>query len=168
MLSTSRRNLAADAFVGQANHVGIHPDNEFGVNIDGAKIVGEHSHAQAVIPGQDAIQQRCLPRAEKAGDDRQQNAFAIVVYDLPLGLKFPLEKAPAFIFLSLRKTIPIILAIPTRGSLRSTHCKSAISHRIKRNWVTNSISSGAARIAQNGFGGTNPWGAAHPCRPRPG
>ena len=84
-------NLAADAAVGQADHVIVHPDDEFGVDIDRAKVVDEDPHAQAVIPGQDAIQQRRLSRPEKAGQDRDRNGFAVVVYDFHC-LRVPLKK----------------------------------------------------------------------------
>ncbi len=43
--------LAADASVGQADHVTVHADDKFGVDIDRAKVVDEDADAQAVIPG---------------------------------------------------------------------------------------------------------------------
>ena len=49
-------DLAADAAIGQADHVAVHADDEFGVDVDRAKVVDEHAHAQAVIAGQDAIE----------------------------------------------------------------------------------------------------------------
>src|SRR5208337_4164726 len=42
-------NLAADAAVGQADYTIVHAYDEFGVDIDGAKVVDEDSHAQAMI-----------------------------------------------------------------------------------------------------------------------
>jgi len=44
-------NLAADTAVGQADHVVVHANDEFGVNVDCAKVVDEDAHAQAVVPG---------------------------------------------------------------------------------------------------------------------
>ena len=75
-------NLAADAAVGQTDHVTVHADDEIGVDIDRAKVVDKDSHTQTVISGQDAIQQGRLSRSEKAGQDRQRNDFVTVVYDL--------------------------------------------------------------------------------------
>src|SRR5208282_5940502 len=75
-------NLAADAAIGEADHITVHADDEFGVDIDRAEVVDEDSDTQAVITGQYAIQQGRLSRSEKAGQDRQRNGFAVVVYDL--------------------------------------------------------------------------------------
>ena len=72
-------DLAADAAVGEADHVAVHPDDKFGVDIDRAEVVDEDPDAQAVIPGQDAIEQRRLSRPEKAGQDRDRNGLAVVV-----------------------------------------------------------------------------------------
>src|SRR5271165_87625 len=74
-------NLAADAAVGQADYIIVHAYDEFGVDIDGAKVVDEDSHAQAMIPVQNAIQQRGLSRPKKTSQDRNRYGFAIVVYE---------------------------------------------------------------------------------------
>ncbi len=129
-------NLAADAAVGQADHVVVHADDEFGVDIDRAKVVDEDAHAQAVIPGQDAIQQRRLSCSEKAGQDRDRNGLAVVVYDFHR-FAVPSQKVPGTgpeacrrrdgtagrpgprrYFLNLLRSIPITFAI----SRRSTSC----------------------------------------------
>src|SRR5208337_2742501 len=73
-------NLAAHAAVGQADHVVIHPDDEFGVNVDCAEVVDEDAHAQTVVASQDAVQQRRLARAEKPGQDGDRHGFAVVGY----------------------------------------------------------------------------------------
>src|SRR5437773_2486369 len=44
--------------------------DEFGANIDRAKVVHEHRDAQAVVAGQDAVEQRGLTGAAEAGKDR--------------------------------------------------------------------------------------------------
>src|SRR5271167_4018638 len=121
-------NLAADAAVRQAHHVTIHPDDEFGVDIDRAKVVDEDPHAQAVIPGQDAIQQRRLARPEKAGQDRYRNGFAVVLDDFHIIYSFLSKRRPPLsvppqpgggtpgpdhYFLNLLMSIPITFAIST-------------------------------------------------------
>ena len=83
-------DLAADAAVGEAHHVAVDPDDELGVDIDRAEVVDEDSDAQAVIPGQDAIQQRRLSRPEKAGQDRDRNSLAVVVDDFHY-VRFPIR-----------------------------------------------------------------------------
>ena len=40
----------------------------FFINVDGAEIIHEHRDAESVIAGEDAVEQRRLPRAEEAGE----------------------------------------------------------------------------------------------------
>ena len=99
-------NLAADAAIGQADHVAVNADDELGVDIDRAEVVDEDSHAQAVTARQDAIQQRRLSRPEKAGQNRDRNSFAAVGDDL---------HRQGF-FMNLLRSIPIAFASATRST----------------------------------------------------
>jgi hypothetical protein len=50
---------ATDAVVGEADDVAFNGDDEVSINLDGAKVVDEHRHAQPVVAGQDAVVPRC-------------------------------------------------------------------------------------------------------------
>src|SRR5208283_3237933 len=83
-------NLAAHAAVSQADHVIVHAHDEFGVDVDRAKVVDQDANTQTVIPSQDAIQQRGLSCPEKASQNRDGNGLSVVVDDFH-GLSIPLR-----------------------------------------------------------------------------
>src|SRR6266851_7112011 len=60
---------AAHAAIGETDHITLDADDEFGINIDGAEIVHEDCHSQAMVAVEEAVEQRRLAGAEKAGDD---------------------------------------------------------------------------------------------------
>ena len=69
-------DVAADAAVGEIDDVPVvlHSDDEFSVDVDRTKVVHQHRDAKAVIAGQDAVQQRRLAGAKKAGQDGQRHS----------------------------------------------------------------------------------------------
>ena len=131
-------NLAADAAVGEADHVALHPDDEFGVDIDRAEVVDEDAYAEAVVPREDAIEQRRLSCPEKARQDRdgyrltrvRNNAhcsrfpprhnrrpcFACSAGGTHLALAKAAERAAGRYFLNLLRSMPITFAISTRST----------------------------------------------------
>ena len=48
-------------------------DHELGIDVDRTEVVHQHRDPQAVVVGQDAVQQRRLAGAKKAGQDGQRN-----------------------------------------------------------------------------------------------
>jgi hypothetical protein len=60
-------DFAADATICETDCILLHAIDEFGVDIDGAKIVNEHAHPQAMLPVKNPVQQRGLSGAEEAG-----------------------------------------------------------------------------------------------------
>ncbi|MNQ86837.1 hypothetical protein D3C85_1020390 [compost metagenome] len=64
---------AADAAVGQADGgLGL-ADDQLAIDIDGTEVVDHHRHAQAVVAGEDAVQQGGLAGAEEAGHQGHGN-----------------------------------------------------------------------------------------------
>ncbi len=70
-------DVAADAAVGEIDDVPLafDADHEFGVDVDRAEVVHQDRDPQAVIARQNAIQQRRLAGAEKAGQDGQRDGL---------------------------------------------------------------------------------------------
>jgi hypothetical protein len=70
-------HVAADTAIGEIDDVPIvfNSDNEFGVNVDRAKVVHQYSDPKAVIACKNTIQQRRFACAEKAGQDCQRDGL---------------------------------------------------------------------------------------------
>ena len=51
----------------------------FFINVDGTEIIHEHRDAQAVVAGEDAVEQRGLAGTEKAGEDGDRGRVRIRV-----------------------------------------------------------------------------------------
>ena len=69
-------DVAADTAVGEIDDVPIvlDSDDELGVDVDRTEVVHQHRDPKAVIAGQDAVQQRRLAGAKKAGQDGQRHS----------------------------------------------------------------------------------------------
>ena len=72
-------NRAADTAIRKADNLTfVHTDDEFGVDVEGTEIIDQHRHAQSVVAGEDAIEQRRLPGTEEPGKDRDRDRLGIV------------------------------------------------------------------------------------------
>ena len=69
---------AAEAPVVHLEDLLVGLDDEFIVDADLAEFVLDHGDALAVVGGQDAVQERRLAGAEKAGEDRHRDARVVV------------------------------------------------------------------------------------------
>jgi hypothetical protein len=72
-------NIAADAAVCQADGVVFHSDDEFRVDVDGAKVVDQHGHPQPMISVQDAVEQGGFPCPKEAGQDSDRDGLKRVI-----------------------------------------------------------------------------------------
>ena len=70
---------AAHAAVREADHVALDADDELGVDVDRSEVVDEHRNAQAVVPVQDAVQERGLACAQEARENGQRDGRGDVV-----------------------------------------------------------------------------------------
>ena len=70
-------DVAADTAVGESDDIPLafDADHELGVNVDRTEVVHQHCDPQAVIAGQNAVQQRRLAGAKKAGQDGQRHSL---------------------------------------------------------------------------------------------
>jgi len=50
-------------------------DHELGIDVDRTEVVHQHRDAQAVVAGQDVVQQRRLAGAKKPGQDGQRHSL---------------------------------------------------------------------------------------------
>ena len=91
-LRKSSRYGAADAAVSKADRVFLHTHNELRIDIDGAKVIHQHSHAQTMLCMKNAVEQRGFPRTQKAGNDGHGNG---------LEFRFRVQNRFAFIFILL-------------------------------------------------------------------
>ena len=71
----SSRMLQQTQPLARLMHVALDADDELGIDVDRAEVVHQHGDPEAVIAGQDAVQQRRLAGAEEAGQDGQRDGL---------------------------------------------------------------------------------------------
>ena len=65
---------AADAAVGEADHVALDIDHEVGIDVDRAEVVDQDADPHPVVPVEDAVEQGRLAGAEEAGEHGHRGA----------------------------------------------------------------------------------------------
>ena len=69
-------DFAAHAAVGEIDRVILYAFNQLGVDVDGTEIIDQYTDSKAVMPVENAIEQRRFSGTQETGEERYGNGIA--------------------------------------------------------------------------------------------